>query len=490
MKELSAELRKAQEYENKALKEENENKFPVFHLKVPTGWMNDPNGFSVYKGEYHLFFQYNPYSRDWGSMHWGHVKSQDLIRWEYLPAALAPDQQYDKEGCFSGTAIEDNGKHIIAYTSVYYEDGIEKPDKIRQTQSIAIGDGVFYVKQENNPVIDKNLLPEGASPEDFRDPKIWKSDGRYYMIIANRGQDGRGQILKFVSADLKEWNYMGLFYKPEKELGRMWECPDYFELEDTKVLIVSPQDMQAEDLKYHNGNGSLYLLGCEKEGCFCESYIDSLDYGIDFYAPQSLTSADGRRIMTAWMQSWDVNSYPEDFKWRGMMICPRELRMEEGKLKQTPVRELEKYWENEIIYKRVKVNGTAFLKGISGRVFDLTLTIRDMHCDAVEIRLAKKEQKYIRIVYDPVHEILTFDRKYMNCIRDIVNERRVVLAPKAGEITLRILMDIYSVEIFMNDGEKTLTSLFFVNEDNNEIEFIAYGGDCEIDIYKRDICRK
>ena len=173
-----------------------------------------------------------------------------------------------------------------------------------------------------------------------------------------------------------------------------------------------------------------------------------------------------------------------------MMICPRELRMEEGKLKQTPVRELEKYWENEIIYKRVKVNGTAFLKGISGRVFDLTLTIRDMHCDAVEIRLAKKEQKYIRIVYDPVHEILTFDRKYMNCIRDIVNERRVELAPKAGEITLRILMDIYSVEIFMNDGEKTLTSLFFVNEDNNEIEFIAYGGDCEIDIYKRDICRK
>ena len=154
------------------------------------------------------------------------------------------------------------------------------------------------------------------------------------------------------------------------------------------------------------------------------------------------------------------------------------------------VEELEKYWENEIIYKRVKVNGTAFLKGISGRVFDLTLTIRDMHCDAVEIRLAKKEQKYIRIVYDPVHEILTFDRKYMNCIRDIVNERRVELAPKAGEITLRILMDIYSVEIFMNDGEKTLTSLFFVNEDNNEIEFIAYGGDCEIDIYKRDICRK
>lgn len=143
MKELSAELRKAQEYENKALKEENENKFPVFHLKVPTGWMNDPNGFSVYKGEYHLFFQYNPYSRDWGSMHWGHVKSQDLIRWEYLPAALAPDQQYDKEGCFSGTAIEDNGKHIIAYTSVYYEDGIENRIKYDRRKALQSAMGYF-----------------------------------------------------------------------------------------------------------------------------------------------------------------------------------------------------------------------------------------------------------------------------------------------------------------------------------------------------------
>lgn len=308
MKEVSSELRKAQEYENKARAGLEENKLPVFHMKVPTGWMNDPNGFSVYKGEYHLFFQYHPYSRNWGSMHWGHVKSRDLIHWEHLPVALAPDQIYDKEGCFSGTAIEDNGKHIIAYTSVYYEDGIEEPDKIRQTQSIAVGDGVYYTKQENNPVIDKKLLPEGASPTDFRDPKIWKSGDRYHMIVASRDQDGRGQLLKFISDNLKDWQYQAVFYKSDKKLGRMWECPDYFEIENTKVILVSPQDMQAEGLQYHCGNGSLYLLGYEKEGHFYEKYIDSLDYGIDFYAPQSLRTTDGRRIMIAWMQSWDVNS--------------------------------------------------------------------------------------------------------------------------------------------------------------------------------------
>ena len=108
MKEFSTDLRKVREYESEALKEHSENKLPVFHMKVPMGWMNDPNGFSLYEGDYHLFFQYHPYSREWGSMHWGHVKSQDFIRWEHLPVALAPDQVYDKEGCFSGTAIEDN----------------------------------------------------------------------------------------------------------------------------------------------------------------------------------------------------------------------------------------------------------------------------------------------------------------------------------------------------------------------------------------------
>lgn len=487
MKEFSTDLRKVREYESKALKGHSENKLPVFHMKVPMGWMNDPNGFSLYEGEYHLFFQYHPYSREWGSMHWGHVKSQDFIRWEHLPVALAPDQVYDKEGCFSGTAIEDNGKHILAYTSVYYEDGIEEPDKIRQTQSIAIGDGENYTKQENNPVIDKKLLPEGASLVDFRDPKIFKSHGSYNMIVANRDRDGRGQLLKFESADLKKWQYMGVFYKPEKKLGRMWECPDYFELEDTKVLLVSPQDMEAEGLQYHCGNGSLYLTGKEREGHFCEDYIDCLDYGIDFYAPQSLLTKDGRRVMTAWMQSWDVNSYPEDFIWRGMMICPRELHLEDGKIRQTPVRELKQYWKNEISFEKIKVSEAVSLEGIRGRVLDLTITIRDMCCDAVEIRLAKKDKKYISIAYQPKQQLLTFDRKYMQCIRDIVNERKVELTKRSDAITLRILLDIYSIEIFMNNGEKTLTSLYFMQDDYDGIEFVSYGGYCEMDICKRDI---
>lgn len=490
MKELSKMLEKARKYEEKAKVEQKKSQNPIFHMKVPTGWMNDPNGFSVYKGEYHLFFQYHPYSREWGPMHWGHVKTKDFVQWEHLPVAMAPDQPYDCEGCFSGSALEDHGKHIVAYTSVSYEDKMEKTDGVCQTQSIAIGDGVCYTKQESNPVIDKRLLPEGASKVDFRDPKIWKQGKQYYMIVANRDRDGRGQLLKYVSQNLEDWKYEGVFYKPVKELGRMWECPDYFELDGKKVLLVSPQDMQAEGLRYHCGNGTLYLLGREEAGHFCEKFTDNLDFGIDFYAPQTLLTTDGRRVMIAWMQSWDVDSYPADFNWRGMMTFPRELCLEQNKIRQLPVKEIERYWKNEVIYRNVSVNGTASLKGICGRVLDLTLYIKNINCNVVEIRLAKKEKKYISIEYDAVREILTFDRKYTQCIRDIVNERKVTLPMKSNAVSIRVLLDLYSAEIFLNEGDKVLTSLFFLQEDHDEIEFITYGGVCEMDIYKRDICRQ
>lgn len=488
MNEMSKMLEKAKKYEEKMEAEQDEDKTPVFHAKVPTGWMNDPNGFSVFKGEYHLFFQYHPYSREWGPMHWGHVKTRDFVHWEHLPVAMAPDQPYDCEGCFSGTALEDQGKHVIAYTSVCYENGVQSPDKVRQTQSIAIGDGVCYAKQENNPVIDQRLLPEGASKVDFRDPKIWKQDNRYYMIVANRNCDGRGQLLKFASQNLENWQYEGVFYRPPKDLGRMWECPDYFELGDKKVLLVSPQDMQAEGLRYHCGNGTLYLVGHEREGNFCEEFTDNLDFGIDFYAPQTLLTTDGRRVMIAWMQSWDVDSYPSDFSWRGMMTFPRELCLKDNRIRQLPVKEIEQYWKNEVVYRDIDINGTVCLEGICGRVLDLTLCIRNIRCNAVEIRLAKKEKKYISIEYDAVREILTFDRKYTQCIRDIVNERKVTLPMKSHSVSMRILMDLHSVEIFVNDGETVLTSLFFLPKDYDAIEFLTYGGACRMDILKRDIC--
>lgn len=173
---MSELLRKARKFEEES-QISNGNR-PVFHFSNPAGWMNDPNGFSEYKGEHHLFFQYYPYATQWNDMHWGHAKSKDFIKWDYLPAALAPDQIYDNFGVFSGSAIEEGEKQILIYTGVEEKTLENGEKKTAQNQCIAVGDGINYKKMPSNPVITSDLLPQGSSREDFRDPKMWKQDGR------------------------------------------------------------------------------------------------------------------------------------------------------------------------------------------------------------------------------------------------------------------------------------------------------------------------
>ena len=151
---MSDALERAREYELAAERDIAPAERPLFHLSARCGWMNDPNGFSFYNGQYHLFYQYHPYTSHWGPMHWGHAVSRDLLHWEYLPAALAPDTAYDGGGCFSGSAATlPDGRHLLMYTGVS-KDGVRK----KQTQNLAVGDGRDYQKLPQNPVIGEALL--------------------------------------------------------------------------------------------------------------------------------------------------------------------------------------------------------------------------------------------------------------------------------------------------------------------------------------------
>ncbi len=266
---------------------------PLFHVTPQTGWLNDPNGFSFYKGEYHLFYQYHLYNTSWGPMYWGHVKTKDFIRWERLPAALAPDAEYDNAGCFSGSAVElPDGRHLLMYTGVQEwkrEDGFTES---RQVQCIAYGDGTDYEKYEGNPVLTERDLPEGGSAEDFRDPKIWRDDEEdcFYAVVGNRTEDSSGAILLFRSKDTMNWEFVTVLDRSENQYGKMWECPDFFTLDHAAVLLTSPQEMLARGMEFHNGNGTLYITGYydKKNHCFMRSEVRAIDYGLDFYAPQTV----------------------------------------------------------------------------------------------------------------------------------------------------------------------------------------------------------
>jgi len=464
-----------------------------FHVTGAIGWINDPNGFSVYKGEYHLFFQYHPYKPVWGPMHWGHVKTRDFIRWERLPVALAPDMPYDKDGCFSGSAIElPDGRQLLMYTGVReerQEDGTLKP---YQTQCLAVGDGVNYEKCEANPVLTAADLPKGGSEADFRDPKLWREADSYWAVVGNRPADGSGSILLFHSEDAFHWQYKGRVASNHCQYGMMWECPDYFRLDGKDVLFVSPQEMSPMGLEFHAGNGTVCMIGqANEDKHLIRENVHAIDYGIDFYAPQTLLAPDGRRIMIAWMQNWDTaRSQPSNARIWGMMTLPRELRIRDGRLIQQPVRELANYFGEKISYRNVPLSTETFLTGVRGRTIDLTVSVRPANGSAMyrwfKLNLAKDGEHVTSVKFKPDQGIVRVDRSRCGFRFDIVHVREFPVYSKHGCIKLRAVLDRHSLELFVNDGEQAASFVLHTPVEADVISFEAEG-EVLMDVDKYDI---
>ena len=456
---------------------------PVFHLTPIVGWMNDPNGFSYYRGQYHLFYQYNPYDTEWDCMHWGHAVSHDLLHWRYLPAALAPEEDYDSYGCFSGSAIElKDGRQLLMYTGVRKDAGVNTKDI--QVQCLAVGDGIDYRKVANNPVLDARALPEGKSANDFRDPKIWREeDGTYRCVVATCDAERHGCLLLYRSPDGFTWQFESILAENDGRLGLMWECPDFFRLDDKAVLFISPQDMLPDGFEYHNGNGTVCMIGSfdEEEKKFIPERDQAIDYGIDFYAPQTILTPDGRRVMIGWMQNWDtckLTGY-EERKWFGQMSLPRELSIKNGRLYQQPIRELALYRSRKVAYQDVTFSGELALDGIEGRKLELDIRLRPTDPEKpyhkFVLRFAQNEKFYSMLSFRPYESLLKIDRKFSGSRRAYIHQRRAQVAQRDGEIRLHVILDRFSIEVFINDGEQVMTATILTDADAQGISFTADG---------------
>lgn len=478
---ISQTLRDARRYEDAMAQNITPLERPEFHLSPKVGWMNDPNGFSYYKDKFHLFYQYYPYDSQWGPMHWGHAVSDDLLHWEYLPAAIAPDMPYDYVGCFSGSAITlPDGKQLFMYTSVRKEAQPDGGVRDIQTQSLAVGDGMDYEKDVRNPILTAEDMPENSSPFDFRDPKMWKcEDGTYRCVIVNDRADGTGgRILLYRSEDGFNWEFESVMLSNDGRFGKMWECPDFFALDGCQVLIVSPQFMRAEGLEFHNGNNSIYFTGdYEKETMtYTRGDARQVDYGMDFYAPQTVETTDGRRVMIAWLQSWDNFMTPEDMDWTGLMTIPRELHVKDGSLVQLPVREIENYYTGERSYENVTLeNQSAELDGITGRSFDMTVEVKKEDLEGFSILLGCDDENYTELYYNRYQELFTVDRTYSGLVRDVICSRSMKVANEKETIKFRIVMDKYTIEVFANDGKQAMTTLIYTDLKSQGIVFSSDG---------------
>lgn len=522
---ISKELKRAREYEAEkgALVKDEER--AVYHLSPRIGWLNDPNGFSFYNGKYHLFYQYHPYNTFWGPMHWGHVVSDDLISWEYLPATMAPDTDYDGAGCFSGSAITlDDGRQLLIYTGCSKVD-LDEAGRWAQTQCVAVSSETEvgtteYVKYEGNPVITSDHLPEGGDIYEFRDPFIWRaSDGTFRAVVANANtSEGKAtQLCIYKSPDGFKWEFAKVLFEDWRHIGVMWECPNFFPLGGRQILIASPMDMETEEadgsIRFPKGNNVVYMVGDydeatetftlaraashEKSGQGALATYHPVDCGLDFYAPQVMETPDGRRVMIGWMQDPSIGNLhnDDDFNIFCQMTVPRELTLRNDRLIQWPVRELESYRDGNMVFASVELDDNErSLEGISGRVLDLEIELEPKDGAELYKSFSMKfasgcEDLYTELRYIPERSILTIDRSNSGQPDNYTKRRSIRVRNRGGALSLRILLDRWSAEVFINGGEQVMSTTFYTPLAADGITFSA-DGSAAIDITKYTITGK
>ncbi|MDX1934453.1 MAG: exo-alpha-sialidase [Capsulimonadales bacterium] len=421
---------------------------PQFHFSPRRGWTNDPNGLVYHGGEYHLFFQHNPYGWGWGNMHWGHAVSKDLIRWTELPVALYPDEHGTM---FSGSAVTDREN------TAGFRTGTEEPliciftaAGKPFTQGIAYSNdrGRTWTKYPHNPVLP-HIVGENRDPKVFR----YVPDSKWVMALYLDGND----FALFSSKDLKRWERMSDVVLPGST-----ECPEFFE-------IACEEDPKETRWIFYGGNG-LYLIGSFDGVTFRpESGPHPMQYGNAWYASQTfndLPAEDGRRILVPWA----TVSLP-GMPFNQMMGIPVELtlhRTGEGlRLWANPVRELETLRRNpRLLTPQDLEPGRNPLAGggFEGEEFDI---VAELSCGtASEIGFV------IRGV--PVR----YDTKAGELI---CGDRKAPLTPVNGRVRLRLLVDRASIEIFGNDGRAYMAMGALLPAENRSLEVYAREGTAHID---------
>ncbi|WP_073998686.1 glycoside hydrolase family 32 protein [Anaerococcus urinomassiliensis] len=453
--------------------------YPIINFAAPVGWINDPNGVSVVGDEYHLFYQYYPYEPVHGPMHWGHAKTKDGKTWEHLPVALAPDQSYDKNGVFSGSAIEKDGKLYLMYTGHLTETD---HGEVRQNQNIAVSDdNINFDKYQANPVLDENNLPENISKKDFRDPKVFKKDNKYYAVIGTKTEDEVGTVLLYESDDLLTWSYKSVLISDEKYLGDMPECPDLLLFDDNKAaLLVSAMNFDYEGMKHPHK--TMIIEGHMNWDTykFIPESIREMDYGFDYYAPQSAKEGDDYFII-AWNQSWGTNLIPgeSNHNWMGQMTVPQLVYEKDGEIKRS-------------IHPKVLENKNLLEKTTNKANESLDINPGNY----IYIKYNKKNSSYLKLEFKNKEESFSFKFDLENnkgsfnresLAYPIKSDRNLDIGKKEFAIRFEeendigIIFDKSSIQIYINDkysisntyySENPLDTLIIDSDNGKSLELI------------------
>lgn len=465
---------------------------PQFHFTPPKNWMNDPNGMVYYDGEYHLFYQYNPEGDKWGHMSWGHAISKDLLHWEHLPVALGEENNVM---IFSGSVVVD-WKNTSGFgkddkpplVALYTGHHTGKPHQ-EQHLAYSTDRGRTWTKFTGNPVLD-------IGEKDFRDPKvIWHApSGRWVMAVA---LPVTRQVQFYGSPDLKAWTHLSDF-GPAGSVEGIWECPDLFPMEvegKTRWVLIVNVGSGAPA----GGSGCQYFVGDFDGRTFAldPSYPKKepgqkfepalwLDYGPDFYAAVTWSDVpvrDGRRIALGWMSNWQYANDVPTTPWRSAMTVPRELSLINTRaglrLASAPLRELSTVRGPVQQFKGgTAAEATVWAKkaGVQSGPLDLTVTFAPAARGNAGMKLFVGEKEETVVSVDRDKKLVVIERTRSGSVNFSPKFSGFATAPLAdptGPVTLRILLDECSVEVFVDGGAEVLTSLVFPSKASRAVELFG-----------------
>ncbi len=483
---------------------------PVYHHTPLYGWMNDPNGMVYKDGEYHLYFQYNPYGSKWGNMHWGHSVSTDLVHWNHLKPAIARDTLGH---IFSGSTVVDkdntagygNNAMIALYTSASDEHG--------QIQCMAYStdDGRTYTKYEKNPV----LVPFDGL-KDFRDPKVfWYEPDKKWVMIVSADKEMRF----YATQNLKDWEYMSAFGKGYGAQPNQFECPDFIQL---------PVDGNKNKMKWvmlvninpgcmFGGSATEYFVGdFDGKEFTCDTkpeVVKWLDYGKDHYAAVCISNTGERIISIPWMSNWQYANVTPIRQYRGANGLPRELSLytKDGQIyvaadvvkevealrKDTrsfdPITVKDEYKIDEIVPQtdgayELEMDITPNISGVAG--FDLM----NAKGEVAKIYLDMKAGK---LVMDRTASgLVAFGEKSEPHAKETDDHRKTMSVNYQNDFALgtwaplslcegktyhlNVFVDKCSVEIFVDGGRIAMTNLVFPTEPYNTLRFYTEGGEAQV----------
>lgn len=432
-----------------------------FHLEMPKGLVNDPNGLCYHQGKYQIFFQWNPFGCEHKHKHWTYTQTTNFINYTKPQIALAPVDKFDKDGCYSGSARSKNNKLEIIYTAnLKDEQNIRYPRQVLVKQD---DDGKFI---KEKIIID--TVPKGYTTH-FRDPYIFTKNNRSFIILGAQRENLTGCALIYEEID-ENWIFRGELKTQLTDFGYMWECPNLFTIDDKDILVFCPQGLKAQKYQYQNLYQAGYLIGQFNPDTleFTHGEFHEFDMGFDFYAPQVLVH-ENRHILIGWVGMPDkLQDYPTiNDGWVHSLTLPRELILKNDKLYQRPISELNELNQNTT----TKIN-TDKISLSTNKKLEISIPLKDISSWQGKLKF---NDEYILLTYDKNTSVFTIDRNQLKLGGKGI---RQFLVKAQNELNLSVYIDNSIIELYLQDGEYYATFCYYPTNDNPIFDLIQNTNNC------------